>query len=426
MAAPQRKLTSPRTRALGRTVGRARHWAEERAWGTRVGSRWLLRRDLRILDDFRRNDRGGVFASVERSEFSQNGEDGILAHLFSLLNVQGGVFVEIGAADGEQNCTRALAESGWSGFWLEGDPDLADHARALPVATRVRVERTMVSPSAIVDVLRRLGVPRSVDLLSLDIDSCDFWVMRAILGEFDPTVLAVEINGEHPWPWVLPLRQGSGPQARGWDHSWNYGASLGAYDALLSAAGYSLVGCDSQGVNAFFVRTDALVAGMSTGPWQSFYRPPSHRPGTLGHPRRSPVHVAVDAADPSPSSDLEEVRFDGVELIGPARRHPGERVLLLLDVRNGTDATLASAGDRPHRLSYRILRAADGVDVTVGEPERSRLASAVPPGRSRASGVEAVLPGGSGDYLVVPTMVQEGVGWREPDVSQAIRISVRD
>lgn len=411
--------------AVGRTLGRARHRVEEQAWGTRIGSRWLLRRDLRILDRFRARDRGGVFAAVERSEFSQNGEDGIFDHLFTLLGVDSGVFVEIGAADGEQNCTRLLAEGGWAGFWIEGDPALVAHARGLDVSQRIHVEQLVVTPSNVVAALRRMGVPRRFDLLSLDIDSCDFWVMRQLLTAHDPTVLVVEINGEHPWPWVLPLRQGTGPAARGWDRSWNYGASLGAYDASLSAAGYSLVGCDSQGVNAFFVRSDALVDGMRTGPWRTFYRPPTHRPGTLGHPRRSPapdggILVGTTIAG------LDQVRFDAVEVIRSGVHRPGEHVLAVLDVHNGTGSTLASVGDHPHRLAYRIFDAHDGSEVGEAEPHRSALASAIPPGSVRPSGLEVIAPGACGDYLVVPTLVHEGVAWREPDRSEGFLLSVRD
>ncbi|MBS1836662.1 MAG: hypothetical protein JST64_03095 [Actinobacteria bacterium] len=365
---------------------------------------------------------------MERSVHSQNGEDGILSHLFSLLGVRTGVFVEIGAADGEQNCTRALAEAGWSGFWIEGDSELVAHARGLGLDERVRVEQLMVTPSTVVAALKGMGVPRRFDLLSLDIDSCDFWVMREVLRELSPTVIVVEINGEHPWPWVLPLRRGTGPSARGWDGSWNYGASLGAYDGLLSGAGYSLVGCDLQGVNAFFVSSASLVDGMHTGPWRSFYRPPSHRPGTLGHPRRSPVAPTVgDAGEVvGGAAELDRVRFAAVEVIGPARRRPGEPVLLLLDVDNGTRSTLASAGDHPHRLTYRIFDIVDGSEVGEREPHRSRLASAVPPGSTRVSGLEVIAPAHSGDYLVVPTLVHEGVGWRDPDPSEGILLTVSD
>jgi hypothetical protein len=43
---------------------------------------------------------------------------------------------------------------------------------------------------------------------------------------------------------------------RMWDGSQNYGASLKAYEKLGREIGYSLVGCDPIGVNAFFVRDE--------------------------------------------------------------------------------------------------------------------------------------------------------------------------
>jgi len=39
---------------------------------------------------------------------------------------------------------------------------------------------------------------------------------------------------------------------------WYHGASLKAFDKLGKKKGYSLVCCDSLGVNAFFVRNDLL------------------------------------------------------------------------------------------------------------------------------------------------------------------------
>ncbi|MEI2698423.1 MAG: hypothetical protein V9E94_08765 [Microthrixaceae bacterium] len=405
-----------------RAVGRLRHVAEEQLWRTRSGMRWLLRRDLRILDDFRSVDRGGEFAEVERSLFSQNGEDGILAHIFASLGVHTGTFLEIGAADGEQNCTRALAEAGWSGYWVEGDPALVAHARGLELDGRVHVEHALVAPSSVGQLLRSMGVPGRLDLISLDIDSCDYWVMRELLRDVVATVIVVEINGEHPWPWVLPLRQGTGPGARQWDQSWNYGASLGAYDALLAHRGYSLVGCDSHGVNAFFVRTESLVPGLRTGDWRSFYRPPSHRPGTLGHPRRSPAS-GEDSAVGSPIA-LDRVGLGGIELIGEQPRRVGDRVLLVVDLHNRSGAVLASAGEHPVRLSFRILRVGDGCDVTPPEPQRSRLASPIAPGATRASGLEVVLPESAGEYLVVPTLVQEGIAWRESDPTEGLLVAV--
>jgi hypothetical protein len=139
------------------------------------------------------------------------------------------------------------------------------------------------------------------------------------------------------------------------------------------------------------------------------------------------VSSSVGAPDPAETgSALDDIRFDAIEVIGSELRQPGERVLMLLDVHNGSGSTIASSGDHPHRLSYRIFRATDGVEVAEGEPQRSRLASAVPPGGTRVSGLEVICPAESGDHLVVPTLVHEGIGWRDPVPSEGIRISIQD
>jgi hypothetical protein len=73
-----------------------------------------------------------------------------------------------------------------------------------------------------------------------------------------------------------------------WDGTQDQGASLKAYDLLGRKFGYSLVGCDLMGVNAFFVRDD-LVGDRFAAPFtaENHYEPPRyylwHR---LGHPTK--------------------------------------------------------------------------------------------------------------------------------------------
>jgi hypothetical protein len=129
-----------------------------------------------------------------------------------------------------------------------------------------------------------LGVPRYFDLLSLDIDQNTFYIWEA-LHEFKPRVVVVEYNASIPpdidWK-VQYVAKGA------WDGTHNFGASLKAFEKLGTQLGYSLVGCDFLGVNAFFVRDD-LVADKFAGPFtaENHYEPPrfqcySHR---QGHPR---------------------------------------------------------------------------------------------------------------------------------------------
>ena len=52
---------------------------------------------------------------LEHSEYSQDGEDGIVAEIFTRIAPKDRPFIEIGASDGKENCTRALVEQGWQG-----------------------------------------------------------------------------------------------------------------------------------------------------------------------------------------------------------------------------------------------------------------------------------------------------------------------
>jgi hypothetical protein len=68
--------------------------------------------------------------------------------------------------------------------------------------------------------------------------------------------VAIEYNPTRPPPerWVMAYDP---------DHRWRgdgyYGASLASLEALGARQGYALVGTDTRGVNAFFVRADLLA-----------------------------------------------------------------------------------------------------------------------------------------------------------------------
>jgi hypothetical protein len=68
-----------------------------------------------------------------------------------------------------------------------------------------------------------------------------------------PRAMVVEYNAGFPPPidWKAEYHA-----TRVWNGTAYFGASLKAYEDLGRRRGYSLVGCDLCGVNAFFVRAD--------------------------------------------------------------------------------------------------------------------------------------------------------------------------
>jgi hypothetical protein len=186
--------------------------------------------------------------------YSQRDEDGIIHEIFRRLGEGGRKFVEIGASDGLENNTLLLLIQGWSGLWIEGSARKAANARkhhkAAIAEGRLRVAQQYATAANIDETINRFA-PGELDLLSIDIDGNDYYVLGAIRS-VAPRVIVAEYNAKFPPDvrWVMEH-----DEAHRWDSTDYFGASLKALEILLAERGYSLVGCNLLGTNAFFVRT---------------------------------------------------------------------------------------------------------------------------------------------------------------------------
>jgi len=210
--------------------------------------------------------------------WSQNYEDGMITEILRRIEPVSKTFVEIGVEDGSETNTTALLAQGWRGWWFEGNSKSCDAIRsrlkAMPVlASRLSLKNSFVSPENIQQLFREQGVPNEVDVFSLDIDLNTYHIWAA-LSEFRPRVIVVEYNAGFPpgQNWIHPYEPD-----KVWDCTQAFGASLKAYELLGKKYGYSLVGCDLTGINAFFVRND-LVEDKFAAPFtaENHYEPPRY------------------------------------------------------------------------------------------------------------------------------------------------------
>ena len=77
-------------------------------------------------------ERGTIlrFDDVEFRNYSQNGEDGILLYVFSLIGTINKKCIEICAGDGLQcNCANLIINHGWTGLLFDGDPGHVSHGQ---------------------------------------------------------------------------------------------------------------------------------------------------------------------------------------------------------------------------------------------------------------------------------------------------------
>lgn len=201
--------------------------------------------------------------------FSQSGQDGIIAEIFRRIGVRDRTFVEfgVGAGGGFENNSMYLLAQGWHGSWIEAAPEACDQiARQLDflVAQRaLQLLNARVTAETIVGLFAQLGTPSEFDLLSIDIDSNDYWVWQRLTA-YRPRVVVIEYNSFLPASvqWTVPYAAD-----RTWDDlNIEFGASLKSLERLGRELGYTLVACDLTGSDAFFVRND-LVGDLFVGPF---------------------------------------------------------------------------------------------------------------------------------------------------------------
>jgi hypothetical protein len=219
----------------------------------------------------------------EVKAYSQNGEDGILLYIFSKIGTTNRCFVEFGIGDGtECNTANLSINFGWHGLLMDRDDQnvaIAKRHYQNRLGTRfsdVKIIKMLVTKENVNKVLLDNLLEREIDLLSIDIDGNDFWVWKAITG-INPRVVVIEYNASMGYEKSLTVKYDQNfDRYKKHASGFYYGASLAALTKLANSKGYILVGCDSTGVNAFFVRKDAAHARLSEVSVQEAYFPFSH------------------------------------------------------------------------------------------------------------------------------------------------------
>lgn len=218
---------------------------------------------------------------------SQNGEDGMIGEVFRRIGIRDKTFVEVGVGNGHENNTAFLLSQGWTGYWLDGNDSFLATLEGRPDLKDCSIKgcTSFLTRENVAGHFAELGVPKEFDFMSLDIDQNTYYLWEG-LTEYRPRLVVVEFNASVPPDIDWKVRY---EPTRTWDGSNNFGASLKAYELLGNRLGYSLVGCDFIGVNAFFVRND-LLDNHFAEPFTALnhYEPPRYH---LSHRRCHPRQI---------------------------------------------------------------------------------------------------------------------------------------
>jgi hypothetical protein len=208
--------------------------------------------------------------------YSQGDEDGIIEEIFKRLNIEKGMFCEIGVENGLECNSLYLLHKGWTGAWIEGNKDQLGPIRekfGSILGKRLKVSFRVVTAENINAVVAE-AIPNvdAIDFLSIDIDGNDAYVLANL--SFDPKVICIEYNAKFRGNLSKAQRYDA---KRFWAGTDYFGASLKAIAEVAEAKGYRLVGTNITGSNAFLVRRD-LAGSLFTDDCspEYLYNPPRY------------------------------------------------------------------------------------------------------------------------------------------------------
>ncbi len=211
-------------------------------------------------------------STKEKTYYSESGEDGILFELFKLFGVTNKYYVEFGAEDGSQCNTRALREfANFNGVLFDMNYENIN----------INLFRTEITTNNVIDIFKSYNVPSSFDLLSVDIDSYDFYVLQVILQNYTPRIFVCEYNATHlPGNDCVVLKENVIMNGN------YFGASILAFYKLGIKYNYSLVYANNKGVNLFFVHNDVINSSncriIDINNVEKIYKTPKYGKGPNG------------------------------------------------------------------------------------------------------------------------------------------------
>ena len=199
---------------------------------------------------------------------SQNNEDGIIEYIFSKIP-NNKFFVELGFDFYEFNSLN-LIKNGWNGLLIEGDFDecliMDSCIKKFFPKSDVKVLNERIYKDNLNDILLEKAKNHEIDFFSIDLDGNDYWVLDNLNFE-KIKVVCLEYNNVlgNNVKKVMPYNANHEFTRNGC-----FGLSLCAAADLMVSKGFDLIGIDSSGVNAFFVKKEFSKHFQILSPTKSF------------------------------------------------------------------------------------------------------------------------------------------------------------
>jgi hypothetical protein len=183
----------------------------------------------------------GNFPIEPKKVYSQTGEEGILQYIFENIGTTNKFLVDFGAGDGIwlSNSKLLLDEHEFVGLRMDGNGTND-------------VKKEFITRENILELFEKYEVPTDLDLLSIDIDGNDYWVLKEILTKHKPRVIVAEFNGCLPVGVSQTIAYNPSHTYQSNDY---YGAS---FEAIKRLCKDYVVVHESTNLNMFLIHKDII------------------------------------------------------------------------------------------------------------------------------------------------------------------------
>ena len=198
---------------------------------------------------------------AEFKVFSQFGDDGIIQFLLTKIDIPVDKFVEFGVENYEESNTRfLLINNNWRGLIIDGSASHVEYIKKSSLYWRqdLTAVHSFITAENINQILETNGFAGKIGLLSVDIDGNDYWVWKAITVA-DADIVIVEYNSLFGADRAITVPYKPDFFRTNAHYSNLYfGASLPALYELALSKGYSFIGCNIAGNNAYFIKNNLV------------------------------------------------------------------------------------------------------------------------------------------------------------------------
>ena len=202
---------------------------------------------------------------LEQSEckiYSQNGEDGILDYIITMLGIVKPNFIEIGVGTYIEANTRFIYDRFYpKGIIIDAEKNLTNKVFSNINSWKgdLRVIEEKVSTRNINEIISK-NCDFNVDIFSLDIDSIDYWIIDKLKPNISK-ILVAEYNSVFGSELEVTVPNLDNFDRKKYHYSHLcYGMSLKALINIMIKKNYYFIGTNNLRNNAFFISNDFPIS----------------------------------------------------------------------------------------------------------------------------------------------------------------------